>query len=319
MRTLHDLPRFADRWSFLYLEMGRLDQDAAGLVFENAQGRTHVPIDQLSVVMLGPGCTVTHAATKALALNACLLAWTGQDGVRLYAHSTGATHSARRLLRQAALVSDLAQREEVARRMYRFRFAVQPPPETTIEQLRGMEGHRVRTAYAQYAARYGVMWHGRSYDPANWDYSDPINRAISTANACLNGVCHAAIVAAGYSAGLGFVHTGKMLSFVYDVADLYKTDLTVRVAFEVTSTRPENLERSVRMACREAFAEFKLMARLLPAIQEVLGAGDDLGESADDPEGRIISLADRTTEWGFPREPDEPGEGEAVGEGGGAL
>lgn len=306
MRTLHDLPRFADRWSFLYLEMGRLDQDASGLVFENAQGRVHVPIDQLSMVMLGPGTTVTHAATKALGQNACLLAWTGQDAVRLYAYSSGATHSARRLIRQAVLVTDLAQREEVARRMYRFRFAVQPPPDATIEQLRGMEGHRVRAAYASYAAHYRVPWHGRSYDPANWDHSDPINRAISTASACLNGVCHAAIVAAGYSPGLGFIHTGRMLSFVYDVADLYKTDLTLRIAFEVASKPADNLERAVRMACRQAFAEFKLMQRLLPDIQEVLGAGDDLGESADDAEGRVISLADRATEWGFPRESDLP-------------
>ncbi|MCC6149840.1 MAG: type I-E CRISPR-associated endonuclease Cas1 [Planctomycetes bacterium] len=315
MRTLHDLPRFADRWSFLYLEMGRLDQDDSGLIFENEQGRVPVPIDQLSIVMLGPGTTVTHAAAKALSQNACLLAWTGQDGVRLYAHSTGATHSARRLIRQAALVSDMASREEVARRMYRFRFATKPPETTTIEQLRGMEGHRVRAAYAQYAARFAVPWTGRNYDPGNWDYSDPINRAVSTANACLNGVCHAAIVAAGYSAGLGFIHTGKMLSFVYDVADLYKVDLTVRVAFEVVARKAEPLERAVRTACREAFAEFRLMDRLLPDIQEVLGAGDDLGESADDPEGRVISLADRAQEWGFPREPDEPGEGEALGEG----
>lgn len=315
MRTLHDLPRFADRWSFLYLEMGRLDQDASGLIFENAQGQVPVPIDQLSLVMLGPGTTVTHAAAKALSQNACLLAWTGQDAVRLYAHSTGATHSARRLIRQAALVTDLKQREEVARRMYLFRFAAKPPENSTLEQLRGMEGHRVRTAYSQYAARYAVPWSGRSYDPGNWDYSDPINRAISTANACLNGVCHAAIVAAGYSPGLGFIHTGKMLSFVYDIADLYKVDLTVRIAFEVVARGANPLERAVRTACREAFAEFRLMDRLLPDIQEVLGASDDLGESADDPEGRVISLADRAQEWGFPRESDEPGEGEAMGEG----
>jgi CRISPR-associated protein Cas1 len=250
-----------------------------------------------------------------LAQNACLLAWTGQDAVRLYAHSTGATHSARRLIRQAALVSDLNQREQIARRMYFFRFTTKPPDSTTIEQLRGMEGNRVRTIYAQYAARFGVPWSGRNYDPGNWVYADPINRALSTASACLNGVCHAAIVAAGYSAGLGFIHTGKMLSFVYDIADLYKMDLSVRVAFEVAARKPDPLERAVRMACREAFAEFRLMNRLFPDIQEVLGAGDDLGEGADDAEGRVISLADRAQDWGFPRESDEPSQGEAMGEG----
>jgi hypothetical protein len=77
-----------DRWSYLYLEMGTLDQTAAGLVYRNKNGDRDVPINQLSVVLLGPGTTITHAAVKALAQNNCLLAWVGQNGVRLYAHST---------------------------------------------------------------------------------------------------------------------------------------------------------------------------------------------------------------------------------------
>src|SRR6266852_7064015 len=93
MRSLHELPRFGDRWSYLYLEMGTLDQTAAGLAFHNKTGDRNVPIDQLCVVMLGPGTTITHAAVKSLAQNNCLLAWVGQDGVRLYAHSTGGTFS----------------------------------------------------------------------------------------------------------------------------------------------------------------------------------------------------------------------------------
>jgi CRISPR-associated protein Cas1 len=315
MRTLHELPRFDDRWEFLYLEMGRMDQDDAGLHFENAQGRVAVPINQLSVVMLGPGTTVTHAATKALSQNACLIAWTGQDGVRMYAHSTGATHSARRLIKQAELVCDPAKRDEVARRMYRFRFAEQIPEDTTIEVLRGKEGFRVRQAYRAVAEKFNIPWAGRNYDPGNWNAADPVNRAISTASACLNGVCHAGIVAAGFSPGLGFVHTGKMLSFVYDVADLYKTDLIIPLAFEIAAKDPENLERAVRMECRQRFYDFKLMGRLLPDIREVLGAGDDLEESADELEGRIISLADRARGRDFPGEPEQEGPGRAVEEG----
>src|SRR6516225_7972978 len=110
MRTLHELPKFSDRWSYLYLERGRLDQDAAGLVFHNESGDTPVPVDQLSLVMLGPGSTLTHAAVKALAANNCLLAWVGENGVRMYAHSTGGTFSARRLLHQAHLFCDEAKR-----------------------------------------------------------------------------------------------------------------------------------------------------------------------------------------------------------------
>ena len=106
MKTLHELPQFRDRWSYLYLEYGTLDQNAQGLVFENRLTLTSIPINQLSLVMLGPGTTITHAAVKALAGNNCLLAWTGVDGVKLYAHSTGGTFSARRLIVHRAGTDD---------------------------------------------------------------------------------------------------------------------------------------------------------------------------------------------------------------------
>jgi CRISPR-associated protein Cas1 len=314
MRTLHELPRFRDRWSYLYLEMGRLDVDSDGLSFHQGDNVVPVPIDQLSVVMLGPGSTITHAAVKALSRNNCLLAWTGQEGVRLYAASIGGTYSARRLIRQAALVSDEAKRLEVACRMYRFRFNENIPPIVSLESIRGMEGLRVRHAYAEASEKYNVEWKGRNYDQDDWNKGDPINRALSAANACIYGVCHAGIVSAGYSTGLGFVHTGKMLSFVYDIADLYKTETTVPVAFRVTAEHAldRDLERFVRIECRKRFHEFKLMERLLPDIAEVLGVSDDVGESPDEFEGRIVTLAITTQDRSFPGQSQREGEGRTL-------
>ncbi len=315
MRTLHELPRFEDRWSYLYLEYGTLDQGDTGLKFCNKGIDAALPINQLSLIMLGPGTTVTHAAVKALAGNNCLLAWVGEEGVRLYAHSTGGTFSARRLLRQARLASDEAERLAVARRMYQKRFPGADLAGKTMEQIRGMEGARVRAAYAKLAEHHGLEWTGRDYDQGDWYRATPANRALSAANACLYGVCHAAIVSAGYSAALGFIHTGKMLSFVYDVADLYKTDLTVPLAFRLAATVTDQLERAVRKACREAFYEFKLMDKLLPDIAEVLDAGDDLGESPGELEGRAVTLAAGGEAGGVPGEPEPAGEGRAVDEG----
>lgn len=316
VRTLHDLPRFSDRWSYLYFEYGTLDRDANGLCFHNQIRHTSVPIDQLAVVMLGPGTSVTHAAVKALAENNCLLAWVGQEGVRLYAHSNGGTFSARRLLRQAHLVSDPAERLKVAVRMYRKRFGGGELDGKTIEQVRGMEGARVRRAYQEAAERFGVEWDGRSYDQGDWSSASPVNRALSAANACLYGVCHAAIVSAGYSAGLGFIHTGKMLSFVYDVADLYKTEVTVPVAFGAAAAGAEGLERRVRTACRDEFHKARLMGRALPDIAEVLDDGDGAGEGDGELEGRAITLADRDTPWGLSGRAEPEGPGGTVGEGG---
>jgi len=282
--------------------MGRLDVDADSLAFHQGEKVTPVPIDQLAVVMLGPGSTITHAAVKSLSRNNCLLAWTGQDGIRLYAASTGGTYSARRMIRQAQLVSNEEDRLRIAWRMYCFRFDEQIPEEVTLQQIRGMEGLRVRKAYAEAAQKYGIEWKGRSYKQDDWNDADPINRALSSANACLYGICHAAILSAGYSPALGFIHTGKMLSFVYDIADLYKTELTIPVAFRMTAEKPEGLERVVRMECRKAFYEFKLLDRILPDIAEVLDAGNDLGESPEEFEGRIVTLDVGTEDWGVPWE-----------------
>jgi len=309
MRTLHELPRFRDRWSYLFLEMGRLDVDADGLGFHQGESVVPVPIDQLSVIMLGPGSTITHAAVKSLSQNNCLLAWTGQDGIRLYSASIGGTYSARRLIRQARLVSDEDKRLEIAWRMYRFRFNETIPPVVSLESIRGMEGLRVRRAYAEASRKYGVEWKGRRYDQDDWNKGDPVNRALSAANACLYGICHAGILSAGYSAALGFIHTGKMLSFVYDIADLYKTELTIPVAFTIAAENPSDLERRVRMECRKAFHEFKLMERLLPDIAEVLGVSDDTGEGPDELEGRIVTLAVGAEDGSFSWEPERPGEG----------
>jgi CRISPR-associated protein Cas1 len=167
--------------------------------------------------------------------------------------------------------------------MYRVRFAEQISPTHSLRQIRGMEGIRVRDTYARLSRETGVAWSGRSYNRGKWETADPINRAMSAANSCLYGVCHAAIVSAGYSPTLGFVHTGKMLSFVYDIADLYKMELTVPIAFRAVQTSTENLERRVRRAAREAFQHYHLLQRIVVDIERVLwgSAEDELAEAVD--------------------------------------
>jgi CRISPR-associated protein Cas1 len=304
MADLHELPKFEDRWTHLYLERGGLDKDKEGLVFRQGEGRTLIPIDQLSLVMLGPGTSITQQAAKALAANNCLMCFVGEEGVKMYAFATGGTHSARRLLRQAELYASPAEREHVARRMYLKRFPSPVATDVTIQQLRGMEGARVRKTYEQMALDHGVKWEGRNYDQSSWHTADPLNRALSSANACLYSLCHAAILSAGYSPAIGFIHTGKVLSFVYDVADLYKTEITIPLAFKAAAETQDHVERTARLACRDMFKKTKLIQRILPDIAEVLDARDDLGEGADELEGRAISLADRAQGWGFPWKPD---------------
>jgi len=315
MTDLHVLPRFADRWSHLYLEHGRVERDESSLAFYDASGVSHIPIDQLGLLMLGPGTVITHRAMQTLAENNCLVCWTGEESVRLYAHSTGGTHFSRRLLNQARLFCDDASRLAVIRRMYQKRFGEILSPDLSIESIRGMEGARVRKSYQEIAARTGIPWVGRSYDQGNWDHADPMNRALSAANSCLYGVCHAAILSAGYSPAIGFVHTGRMLSFVYDVADLYKTELTVPAAFQIVSEGTVEVERRTRHRCRDLFHDAKLLDRVLPDIAEVLDARDDLGECPGELEGRVVTLADRAQVGSVPWQPDRAGPGRTLGAG----
>jgi CRISPR-associated protein Cas1 len=285
MRDLRELPKVRDSLSYLYLEHGRVEKKYQAVEFVDKNGgATMVPAAALGVLMLGPGTTITHAAVKALADNGCLVLWTGEEGTRLYAQGSGETRKAYRFLRQAELACDPQKRLAVIRRMYESRFREPLDPGLTLQQVRGLEGVRVRQTYARASQEYGVAWHGRRYDRNNWNRGDPVNRALSAANALLNGLCHAAIVSGGYSPALGFIHTGKQLSFVYDIADLYKAEITIALAFRVVGEGTFQLEKRVREACRDAFKEQRLLSRILPDIDQILETGELPPDDGPDPD-----------------------------------
>ena len=271
MEDLHLLPKTRDSWSYLYVEHAKIDRHEKSIAVHDASGYVPVPAASLAMLMLGPGTNVTHAAVQALVDNNCLVIWCGEENVRFYAYGAGGTRSAYGLLRQARLASNEATRLEVVKQMYRMRFKETPDWAMTVEQQRGMEGVRVRESYARASKESGVEWSGRNYDRTDWAAADPVNRALSCANSCLYGLCHAAIVSAGYSTAIGFIHSGKQLSFVYDIADLYKVEVTIPIAFEAAREVTENLERTVRLRCRDRFRETKLLQRIIPDIQRLIG------------------------------------------------
>ncbi|MBN2487476.1 MAG: type I-E CRISPR-associated endonuclease Cas1 [Methanosarcinaceae archaeon] len=273
-----------ERISLLFLEKGELDVlDGAFVLLDKNGVRTHIPIGSVACLMLEPGSRVSHAAVALASRVGCLLIWVGEAGVRLY--SAGQPGGARsdRLLYQAKLALDDEARLKVVRKMYDFRFDEEVPSSYNVEQLRGMEGARVKKMYELLAKRYGIDWKGRKYDSSKWGSGDLPNRCLSSATACLYGVTEAGILAAGYAPAIGFVHTGKPLSFVYDIADLFKFETVVPVAFRVAAQNPNDPEGAVRRACRDAFRETKLLRNIIPTIEEILAAGCiSLPEAAPD-------------------------------------
>lgn len=271
-QNLRELPKFRDSWSYLYVEHCQIDKDAQSIAMHDVRGKVPIPCASLALLLIGPGTTITHSAIRVLAESGCSVVWCGEQGVRFYAQGLGQNRSSDRLVRQAILCSNPELRLQVVLRMYRMRFNEQLPDHLTLQQIRGMEGARVRDAYARLSRETGIPWSGRSYNRKNWNDSDMVNQALSVANACLYGICHSAIVALGYSPGLGFIHTGKQLSFVYDVADLYKVDITIPTAFQAAvKYRSGSLERLVRQTMRDLIVEYRLLPRIVEDIEYALG------------------------------------------------
>lgn len=304
MDSLMQLTRFQDRLSYLYLEKGHIEQDAKSVAYVTEKKRVPIPAADLSLLMLGPGTTITHMAVCNLADCNCTVVWVGEEGVRFYSHGRGGTHFSANLIQQAALASNLRSRRDVVVRMYEKRFHEPVEAGLHIQAIRGKEGYRVRSAYQRLAEQHGVKWEGRNYDAQDWNRGDALNRALSAASACLNGIVHSGIVSAGYSAAIGFVHTGKMLSFVYDIADLYKVDLIVPLAFETVAAGEQNVESRARQACRDMFRRTRFLERVLPDIREVLHGSDDSGAGPDQSTGGSESLDDRTEGRDIPRQHD---------------
>lgn len=265
-----------DRNSMIFVGMGRIDvRDGAFVVIDEVNGeRMHIPVGSVVCIMLEPGTRVSHAAVKLAATTGTLLIWVGEAGVRLY--SAGQPGGARsdKLLYQAKLALDEDLRLKVVRKMFELRFGEPAPQRRSVDQLRGIEGARVRKTYELLAKQYGVEWRGRRYDPKDWKKGDVTNQCISAATSCLYGITEAAILAAGYAPAIGFLHTGKPLSFVYDIADLIKFETVVPVAFKVAAKSPFKPDREVRIACREAFRSDRTLKKLIPLIEDVLAAGD---------------------------------------------
>src|SRR3990167_5647578 len=264
-----------ERLSVLYIEYGHLDVlDGAFVVVDKNGVRTHIPVGGVVCLMLEPGTRVSHAACALAARVGPLLVWIGEAGVRLYSAGQPGGARADRLLYQAKLALDPDLRLKVVRKMYALRFGEEPPQRRSVDQLRGIEGARVREMYKRMAGKYGVEWKARNYDTQDWDAGDIPNRCLSAATSCLYGVTEAAVLAAGYAPAVGFIHTGKPLSFVYDIADVYKFETVVPVAFKIAAKCPHNPEQQVRIACRDVFRESRLLERIIPGIEEMLSAGE---------------------------------------------
>lgn len=274
---LQQLPRIGDRVSFIYVEHAKINRKDSAITVLSAEGTVQIPVAMIGVLLLGPGTDISHRAMELMGDTGTSVCWVGEQGIRQYAHGRALTHSARLLEKQARLVTNQRSRLEVARKMYAMRFPCEDISGLTMQQLRGREGARIRRVYTHYAKEYGISWSGREYRVDDFASGTPVNQALSVGNVALYGLVYSIIVALGLTPGLGFIHTGHDLSLVYDIADLYKAEISIPIAFQVASeAEPDtDIESVTRKKIRDVIYQSKLMERVVCDIQKLLGVTED--------------------------------------------
>lgn len=274
---ISEVPQVSDRVTFIYVEHAKISRMDGAITVAESRGIVRIPAAIIGILLLGPGTDISHRAVELLGDSGTSIAWVGEHGIRQYAHGRSLSHSSRFLEKQALLVSNMRTKLQVARAMYEMRFPDEDVSGLTMQQLRSKEGARIRKLYRNMAKKYSVKWDERTYDPDNFDSGDPVNQALSSSNVALYGLVYSAVSAMGMAPGLGFVHKGHDLSFVYDIADLYKAELTIPISFQIASEHAdgENIGKIARQKMRDQFVDGKVLARIVKDIQILLGVEED--------------------------------------------
>lgn len=273
---INELSKISDRISFLYLEHATINRQDSAIKVTDNRGNVCIPVALISVLLLGPGVDITHRAMELIGTSGTSISWVGEHGVRMYAHGRALNHSSKFLEAQARLFSNTRSHLQVARKMYQMRFPHENVSNLTMQQLRGKEGSRIRKVYRMQSSKTGVEWVKREYKVDDFDSSTPINKALTAAHQALYGLSYSVIVALGASTGLGFVHTGHDLSFVYDFADLYKADYSIPIAFEITQKykNDPDIASKTRRRMRDEFVDGKLIKQMVHDLKYLLDIED---------------------------------------------
>lgn len=263
------------RNGLLYVQRCRVtvDNGSMKLAFEEAGTELELPYQRLNALLLGPGSSITHDAVRHCSGHGTCIAFVGSDGTRLYTAPPIFERDADLARQQATWWAGESTRVMVAKRMYAKRFG-ETPRTNDADALRGMEAARIKRAYELLAGEYGLSWHGRHYDRANPDKTDIPNLAINHAVTAVEACVAIAVQATATLPPLGFLHEDSAKSWVLDVCDLYRTTVTVPIAFRCARDHQrqpgESLDRLVRRAVSEHVRRTGFVDQVIDDIKEVL-------------------------------------------------
>lgn len=271
--TRDTLPQVKEKYPFIYLERGRLEIDDASIKWIDSTGNVvRLPIATINCLLLGPGTSVTHEAVKVAASANCSICWVGEDSMLFYAAGITPSSDTRNFRHQLEMAADAQKSVEVARRFFAHRFPTADLEEKSLQEMMGMEGYRVRQLYEDKANHYGVGWKGRNFVQGKFELGDLTNQILTAANAALYGILSSSIHALGYSPHIGFIHSGSPLPFVYDMADLYKENLCIDLAFSLTKDMAGRYNKhKVANAFKDRVITSRLLETIAQDIESVLG------------------------------------------------
>ena len=282
----------ADRHGLIWLERGRLEVEDGCLRFvtagggDLAAGSYQIPHQSVSMVLLGPGSSVTHDALRLLARHGCGIAAIGEGATQFYTAPPLFPDTSVAARAQVRLWADPQSRMDVARAMYAMRFG-EIVRTRDIEVLRGQEGARIKRSYQLAAERFGVAWSGRNYDRENPEGGDLANQAINHAATAMSAAAAVAVASVGAIPQLGFVHEDSGQSFVLDIADLYRHDLTLEIAFgavKETKSSALPIERLTRQRAARLMQRRALIPEMIDRIKSILRV------DAPSPESQVGEL-----------------------------
>ena len=273
----------ADRAGLLWLSRGALTARDGTLSFERGlqsmendplePGHYAIPFQGVSMILLGPGSTVSHDALRLLARHGTALAAVGEDGVRCYTAPPLIADRSGLARQQARAWADTNARLHVARRMYAWRLG-EVLPHRDIAVLRGIEGARMKEAYRLMAMQIGIEWRGRRYDRSRPMATDPPNQALNHASSAVEAAAAIAVSATSTVPQLGFIHEDAGQSFVLDIADLFRDSVTIPTAFRAAKkamreASGEHIERVTRRETGHALSRERTIPKMIERIKEL--------------------------------------------------
>ena len=287
----------ADRHGLLWLSRGALTVRDGTLRFHRESqatsdssldaGEYGIPFQSLSMILLGPGSTVSHDALRLMARHGTALVAVGEDGVRCYTAPPlmpDTSDIARRQMR--AWGDPTGSRITIARRMYAIRLG-ELLPHQSLDALRGIEGARMKRTYQNLAQRFGVPWHGRRYDRSDPLTADIPNQAINHASVAVTSAAVIAVTALGAIPQLGFIHEHSGDAFALDVADLFRDSILLPAALKSAKAVIEDptldIERHTRRTTGEMLRTEDVIPKMIDRIKSLFEDVTPMETGAEGP------------------------------------